>query len=245
MAVVSLELIRHSLAAVGSILASLKHRVIDLRFERGTGTFTNKCSRLDLKVIAGMVGQRSAWGDAAFEAAKRTVHARFGLGSRDFTKALDVIQESRELAVLVNIETPLCRIQDDVAVFALERWSEAHPPHDPSTEAMGVDYFDRDWEAMERHARASRSLDEAIIENLDVEQISDLEALFYTGRESEFGELYEDGYRHALKKNRLENPFAYVHHLMSKTNLLDAVVAGCRIAGRPSLGERLRAIRPS
>lgn len=245
LAVVNLQLIRHSLDAVGSILASLKYRVLDLRFERDTGTFTNRCSRADLKIIARMVGARSTWGDGAFESAKSAVRARYDLGSRDFTKALDAIQESRELAALIGIETPLCRIEDDVAVFALERWAEAHSPRASAAESTGVDYLHRDWEAMKRHAQASRSLEETIIVNLDVEQISHLEALFYTGRGSEFGELYEVGYRHALEKNRLEKPVAYVHHLMSKTNLLDAVVAGCRIVGRPSLGERLRALRDS
>lgn len=243
LAIVNLQLIRRSLDAVGTILAKFKYRVIDMGFERRTGTFTNKCSRADLKVIAGMVGPRKDWGDAAFEGAKKVVSGRFRLGSRDFSKALDAMQKSRELASLLDIETPLCRIEDAKAMFALERWAEAHPPYEPNAVSMGVD-FTRDRAVMRSAAMAVRSLDAAIIENMDVEEISDLEALFYTGRESEFGEFYEESYRIALEKNRLDRPFAYVHHLMSKTNLLDAVVKGCVIAGRPSLAAKLRTIRP-
>ena len=243
LAVVNLKLIRHSLGAVGSILSRMKYRVLDLRYERGTGTFTSKCSRSDLKVIATMVGPRAAWSDLAFDVAKAAVLERFGLGSRDFSKALDTIQKSRELATIIGVETQLCHLSDERALFALEHWAEAHPPFDPDKNTMGIDVFDRDWDSFRREARAARSLDETIIESLQVEEISDLEALFYIGREAEFGEFYEEGYREALEKNRLEEPFAYVHHLMSKTNLLDAVVNGCRIAGRPSLASRLRAIR--
>lgn len=147
----------------------------------------------------------------------------------------------RRSRALVGIETPLSRIEDEVAVFALERGPRRtrlmirrRSRRAPTTST-----------AMKRHAQTSNSLDETIIGNLDVEQISDLEVLFYTGRESEFGELHEVGYRHVLEKNRLEKPPAYVHHLMSKTNLLDAVVTGCRIVGRPSLGETLQALRHS
>ena len=56
---------------------------------------------------------------------------------------------------------------------------------------------------------------------------------------------YEAIYRDALEKNRREKQsWAYVHHITSKTGLLDEVVRGCRIVGRSSLGDRLRAIRP-
>ncbi|WMT74475.1 branched-chain amino acid ABC transporter permease [Bradyrhizobium sp. Ash2021] len=46
--------------------------------------------------------------------------------------------------------------------------------------------------------------------------------------------------KHRLAESRQEG----VHHIMSKTSLLDYVIRGARIAGRPSLAAKLRALRP-
>lgn len=244
-AVVNLRLIRRSLAEVGKVLTALKYRVLDFGDERGTGTYTPKCSRADLKAIASLVGDRTSWSDPSFDERKAQVRERFGLGSRKFSDALNAIQHSRELAALIGVETDLLHISDEKAVFTLERWAEVNPPYDPVEADAGVDLFERDWEEIRGNRRMARSLADVIIANLSVEETSDLEALFYLGRGPEFGEHYEAMVAEALQKNRLEKDrWGDVHHLMSKTNLLDEVVRGCTLAGRPSLARRLRAIRP-
>ena len=245
LAVVNLALIRTSLEEVGQILQALKNRVVELHAEHATGTYTNRCSRTDLKEIARMAGPRAAWGDPTFDGIKLAIRARFDLGSRELSKALDAVQKSRELATLISVETPLRGLEDDKAAFAIERWAEAHPPSAWSVKDMGVEVLPPSWDEMQRGMDASRAVDDAWLAGLSVEEISDLEALFYVGRESEFGEHYEGIYESALKKNRLETrPLVYVHHLTCKVNLLDAVARGCEIAGRPSLAERLRALAP-
>lgn len=245
LAVVNLRLIRISLRQVGKILTRLKYRVLDFDAERGTGTFTARCSREDLKAIAAMVGDRATWREASFEERKQAVGERFGLSSRAFSDALNAIQRSRELATLVGVETPLLHISDEKATSVLRAWAELNPPYDPAEADFGIDLFDDDRHERRRRGKGLRSLEEEVIANLTVEEFSDLEALFYLGRGREFGECYDAMVGESARKNRLEKDrWGDVHHLLSKTNLLDEVVIGCRLAGRPSLGGNLRAIRP-
>lgn len=131
------------------------------------------------------------------------------------------------------------------AVAVLERWAEAHPAqaHDPDD--LGTDHFNRDWDKFQAHARQARELDEAVLQLLNLEELSDLEVLFYIGRDRVHGEHYEEDLARTVAEHRAEKSLlSAVHPLMSKTNLLDAVVDGARAVGRPSLAAKLRALKP-
>jgi hypothetical protein len=72
-----------------------------------------------------MVGPHAGWGEAGFQERKAEVMARFDLGSRKLGQALTAIRNSRPLATLVGIETPLAYLSDDKAVQVLKLWDEA------------------------------------------------------------------------------------------------------------------------
>ena len=244
-AVVNLPHIQRSIDALGAILEGLKRRVVELEEERLTGAHTGECSREDLKVIAGMVGPHSDWGEPEFQDRKTAVMAQFDLGSRKFSHALTAIRQSRPLATLVGIETPLTYLSDEKALAAARLWADAYPAREVDPEDTGTSFFDRDFEALEAHAKKTQGLVEAISELLDRNEFADLETLYYLGRNRDQGEHYGDNLartarRHALAKSRWDE----VHHIMTKTNLLDSIMVGAREAGRPSLAAALRAIRP-
>ncbi|HPI49894.1 MAG TPA: hypothetical protein PLH23_16600 [Hyphomonadaceae bacterium] len=243
-AIVNLPHIRTSLVTLKGVLERLKYRILDYERERSSGTFTNECSRSDLKIIAAMLGPHASWVEPTFLQRKAAVQTRFGLGSRKFSMAVDKIKKSRELAVLVNIETPLLHISDDKALFAIGEWAKRNPTRLANPKHLGLDFFERDPKAMEDHRRNTKELNDAITNGLTLEEQSDIEVLFYLGRDREHGEEY-DGWvvetiaKHSVAPSRWEG----VHHLMSKTSLQECVVKGATIAGRPSLAAKLLLIQ--
>lgn len=244
-AVINLPQIRQSIERMSGILLELKARVHDMEEERATGSHTKECSRADLEEIASMIGDHATWRDQNFNARKACIQERFGLSSRKFSAAIKAIRKSRPLASLVGLETELKHLSDEKAVAVLKGWTEAHPKQGDDSDGLGTDYFLRDWGKFQAHAQQAHELDEAVLRLLNVEEFSDLQTLFYIGRDRVHGEHYEDNLARTIKGHRADKSLSdAVHHLMSKTNLLDAIVEGARAVGRPSLAAKLRALRP-
>lgn len=245
LAVVNLPLIRHSIDAMSAILERIKTRLFDLDEERPTGTHTDECSRADLTAIASIIGDHATWREPSFDDRKREAMERFGLGSRKFSSAVTAIRKSRPLAALAGLESELRYLGDEKAVQALDLWAKAYPvkPYDPDD--LGMDYFGRDWAKFSEEARIARELDEATLQLLTLEEFADLQVVFYIGRDRVKGEHYDDYLDRTLEEHQIaRSRWELVHHIMSKTNLLDAVVDGAVAVGRTSLAGKLRKIRP-
>ena len=100
---------------------------------------------------------------------------------------------------------------------------------------------DIDFQELERHSAAIRALVDAILGRLSPDECADVETIFYTGRNREYGEHYERYLGDMVRKYGFDadRRWEYVKHVVSKTNLLDGLISGLRRVGRPSLAERL------
>jgi hypothetical protein len=244
-AVVNLPHIRNSLRSMSEVLTRLKHRILDLANERSVDTHTKDCSRKDLELIADMLGEHATWSEDSFIEKKAKVRERFGLSSGKFADAVSQIRRSRSLATRVGLETSLTYLTDAKAIFALERWAEAFPSRVCDPQNLGVAVFDCDWDRISEHSRITKTLVDAVITNLSEEEVADLEVLFYIGRGREFGEHYDAMLTDSVTRHRSANSrWERVHHIMTKSNLLENVILGAVAAGRPSLATQLRTIRP-
>lgn len=240
--IVNLRHIRHSIETLNSLLNSLKLRVQEIEEERYTGTHTANCSRKDLEEIAKIIGDHSTWGEQSFLEKKALVGTQFGLSSGKFSDAINAIRKSRTLAALVGLETSLKHIRDDKTIEVLKRWVEANTLGE-STDGLGLDYFNRDWSKFKEWADRAKQLDVAALGMLSLEEFADLETLYYLGRNRMYGEHYDVLLAKTITSYGQEISWQNVHHLMSKTNLLDAVADGVKRAGRPSLAQKLRQLR--
>lgn len=227
---------------MGEVLKRLKYRVEDLVEERGTGTHTSECSRADLRIIADMLGAHANWSDASFDEKKEEVRSRFGLSSNKFSRAVDAIKGSRELAARVGIETQLHHLGDDKIVDLLTLWRENNPIEPPSADSLGTDYFQRDFAAVRDRAVKRGALIKHVAAMVSSDELADLETLFYVGRGSELGEHYDDILQSMKDSHRGASLDAEIGHIFSKTNLMMCVIAGASLVGRPSLAQRLTAI---
>jgi hypothetical protein len=80
---------------------------------------------------------------------------------------------------------------------------------------------------------------------LTSEELADLETVYYLGRNREDGEHYDANLEQTQRTYGVSGrPMGRLDDVFSKTNLLDAFVDGAAAAGRPSLAQKVRAIRP-
>lgn len=240
----NIEVIRTSLDGLSDVMTQLKYRILDLGYERATESYTAECSRRDLLEIARMLPKRSDWREPAFADAKANVMKRFSLSSGKFSKAVNVIEGNREMRCLIGLETSLAHLSDQNTLFAVKQWARRHP-HRPAGDGPGTGFFAaRDFDEFVEDRRIVREVDDKILEVLTPDEIADMEAIYYFGRDERFCEHYEQILLWAQKEHRVAGKLAIeVNRLMQKTNFQDAFARGVLKLGRPSLADKVLAIR--
>lgn len=238
-ALANLAVIRMSLGKLQETLRNLKHRSYSLCNEWRTGTRTTHCSRRDLIAVAGMLPKRENWASAEFDGCKRVIKERFALSNKQFCLALNKIQETRGLSGLLGIETDLFYLSDSKAEWLLAQWDKLHPPRTKADD-LGIDYFQRDWDAIRERLGEEAKVYEAIKLELTTNEFADAETVFYLERDGIFPEFYQIQLERKKAEFGARNDFHQeVHDLMSKTNFRRHFVAGLRSLGRLELADKL------
>ncbi|MFW2588134.1 hypothetical protein [Sagittula sp. SSi028] len=231
-ALANIAVIRESLGKLQEVLKNLKNRSYSLCDEWRTGTRTTQCSRRDLSEIAVMLPKRENWASAEFDECKRRIKKRFGLGNRQFSIALDKIQETRGLSGLLGIETDLTHLSDAKADWLLKQWDKLHPPRKKADD-LGTEYFKLDRAAMLQSMRDEAKVHEAIVCGLTEDEFADAETVYYMARDGVFPEFYEPRLEGKKRVFGARNDFGQeVRDLMSKTNFRRHFVEGLRGVGR-------------
>jgi hypothetical protein len=245
----NIAVIRRSLDGLSKVMSRLKYRILDLADERNTGSFTSECSRSDLLEIARMLPPASDWREPAFEEAKADVMKRFSLTNRKFSAAVNVIKGNREMGVMIGLEKDLVHLSDQNARFVVEQWSKCHPArvaghHLGTKRAERISLVKLAWIDISEDGRISRDVSQAVCGVLTPDEVADLEAIYYIGRDGGFSEEYE-GYLESRRKEHCVGGRVAegVDYLMAKTDFLICIAAGIARLGRPSLSSQLMGIR--
>jgi hypothetical protein len=243
-AVVNLRLLQASVVHLREVLAKLVRRISDLEYEVAAGAMTNECSRSDLIQIARIVGPHDNWSEPEFADRKATAMVQFGLTNSSVSRALKAIRDSRELRSLIGFETALKYLTADALTDVVVRWLETNPPATADAAPNVIEASAINLDEIFRHGREAAALDRWVAARLSVEEFADLQTVFYIGRDKTFGDLYDRLVDQTLKAHRMRGDrLMVVHHIMSKTNLIAALVAGLARAGQPALAERIRQLR--
>jgi hypothetical protein len=130
----------------------------------------------------------------------------------------------------------------------------------PSSGSMGVAHRCRDHHArlvadgsayycvrldrsIGEYSRLRATVVSALQKRLTDQQIAELQAIYYLGRDGWFSEHYEDYVETTRKQHALENDAPkQILHLMLKANFLQATIRGLPRLGRPSLATQLSEI---
>lgn len=236
--VANLKLIRSSLRSLKTIIESLKYRTVDFVSERRTGSHTARCSRADLVVIAGLLPNRDRWNSEDFVQARNLIKERFRLGSNQFSRCLDIIQKNREMSAAIGMESSLVYLDDDTIVDIVAAWRKIHPRrHSSGRFVSGITFSIED---VIKDQEIYSSAIKQFLSLLSSDEISELEALFYFGRGSNFGEDYEERVASTRKEHQLiSNPSAQLRRMLEKTNLLTCLQRAAAKVGRLRLAGQL------
>ena len=239
-ALANIAVIATSLVDLQRALGNLKLRSYSLCEEWATETRTTHCSRRDLIEIAKLLPPRLDWASPDFDVSKEAIKERYGLGNRQFSLALEKIQETRGLAGLIEVEFGLVYLSDQKAEFLLEQWDKLHPPRDPE-DISDVDYFgERNWDAIKEARAAEAQVNSDIIAELSEDEFADAETIFYLARNRDFPEYYEDRLERKKSEFKARGDFRQeVNDLMSKTNFRRCFIDGLKSVGRINLSDQL------
>ncbi|MDF0523272.1 hypothetical protein P0R31_39450 [Bradyrhizobium yuanmingense] len=235
----NLQVIRTSLIDLSSTIDILKNRVVSFAEERRTGLFTQRCSRRDLVTIANLMPRREFWRSASFDQQKALVKARFKLSNRQFSLALDAIQSARETKAILGIETDLLYLSDDEILWTADQWRRIHPK---IRERGGpVKVSDQTLlNELEEEQKEMGSVSDAVQQKISGAKLSELEAMFYLGRDGVYPEHFDTFVERKEKEHAAaRDPKSEILHLMTKPNFLHSVTIAATKLGRLSLATQL------
>ncbi|ATN11757.1 hypothetical protein CRN80_19870 [Pseudomonas sp. FDAARGOS_380] len=200
-----------------------------LRSEYNQGSFTEKLSRLEIFRIAKELPRIEKWRDEEFTLLKDRIKAEYGLGSRDFSKVVDIIKTHYNLAPMINSPLPLKGISEKKLFQFIDEWFKENPDFrkdldKPYTEII----FDKESLLASLLARGGpqNKIWDIFITEVNAEYLAGLETLFYFARDREFVEYYDRLYDiHLAQANAnlaygsdLKDDFM---HIFSKSNAID------------------------
>ncbi|MBY5453928.1 hypothetical protein HFO91_30585 [Rhizobium leguminosarum] len=236
---VNIGVIRDSLLVLKETLDNFKYRTDELCNEYRTGTHTKRLSRKDLFEIAGMLPEREKWSDPKFDECKTIIKERFDIGSGEFTVALKLMQENRQLNAILGVQTPLVHLRDEKAIFLAQKWRLFHPPR--QSDELGVDYFQRDFAALRKDREHEKGTLDDILATLSIDELADAETVFYLSRNGHFSEYYEEDLVEKKREFRAASDFRMeIYDLMHKTNFLAEFTSGVQKLGRLELAANLK-----
>ncbi|UXU07148.1 hypothetical protein [Agrobacterium tumefaciens] len=240
-ALANIVVIRDSLVTLKDILERTKYRAFELCEEHSTGTHTDCLSRADLFQVARMLPKRHLWRENRFDECKAAIMEHFAIGSRQFSAALDKVQEQRQLKAIIGVSTDLVHLGDENALFLAQQWRVFHPPR--QSPAIGIDFFRRDISEIAERRRIETNALDCILARLSSDEIADAETIYYLARDRNFTESYESNLERKKKEYRASGDLEMeTFNLMHKTNFLLEFRRGAAMLGRLELENHLKEI---
>lgn len=243
---IHLKLVRANVHKLRKLLHDVTDRVEYLEIERPTGTHTDILSRTDLKKIAETLGPRPTWKEESFDERRSAAKAEFEIGNRPLTAAIEAIEKSRQLGVLLGKLTPPIQIKTDRIIRLAGMWLQAHPPRAGSGKMHILTRKDV-WMLLKRGMPEQTKLDTDVAKEFSLEELADVETIFYVGTVPLMGEEYERKLGQTLAEHRAIGDaeryrWEKVHHIMAKTNFLKGLMEGLRRIGSPDIADAVHAI---
>jgi len=185
--------------------------------------------------------RRDSWNSELFDQKKAELKKRYGLTNKKFSKALDVIQATRERRAILGVETALSHLSDEDVVWAIEQWRRLHPIREGSEDRPGTVALDEQAiEALFQYSKEKAVVVAEIEGRLGLDKLAELKSMFSLGRDNYYSEYFEEKSasetRSIAKQKATKEVLVY---LISKTNLLPCVKHASQKLGRLSLSLKL------
>lgn len=109
---ISYDVLKRKYNEMMSLFDNLIFEVMYLCKEYSMGTFTKHLSRKDIKDIAQMLPNRQDWSNDEFSMVKAEVKQKYSIGSKEFSDALNIIQNHCEFCTYIGREIKIGDIEE-------------------------------------------------------------------------------------------------------------------------------------
>lgn len=109
---ISYDVLKRKYNEMMSLFDNLIFEVTYLCKEYSMGTFTKHLSRKDIRDIAEMLPYRKDWKNDEFSIIKSEIKQKYSIGSKEFSDALNIIQNHCEFCVYIGMEIKIGAIEE-------------------------------------------------------------------------------------------------------------------------------------
>ncbi len=232
-AIINFNVLKAKFTSLEKELDNLLFLTEFLREEYSLNTFTTKLSRQQLFSLADELPSIHLWRNDSFKETKKKLMERFSLGSRDLSKAIDLIKSNYELNHRIGLRLPLKGIDEYDLIWFLDFWMELNPEIlSRKNHRSGLVEFDFGsmLESLDRDAKVKATFWDNLNDYLTPESLAGLNAIFYFARDKKFSERYVSIYEHELKESTMyfneggSDVWDSFMHMADKTNFFDNLV---------------------
>lgn len=231
--IINIANLNKRLSELKALIDELKWLVFKLIDEYELGTYTKNLSRVQIDAISQQLLSREHWALDSFKEIKTQLKEKLNIGSKELTKAINVIQKHYEFSANIAITLPLKALDFDTLKFFINSWQAFH-----SDEERNMDLIDAVLDAGLREKKF-KALN-GVADSLSVECKADIGAIFYLGRHPEYSEYYCDVYsreyadaEYSQKDDASKRE--YIRHFLAKTNFIRNLVTSLRLLGQTKL----------
>jgi len=169
---ISIDILEEKFNKLMPIFDSLIFELYYLCKEYKIGTFTKSLSREDIMNIASTLPKRNKWKESCFADAKDNIKAKYKIGSKEFSEALNIIHNHREFCVLIGMEKVFGDISEDELreyarlVISMEEYKEENNSQGRLSEKTAKTFL---WEIQDRgqkRKKLSRKISDTTISYL-------------------------------------------------------------------------------
>ncbi len=247
--VINLFVLKGSFSFLESAMDKLHRLNKYLCEEYKAGTFTKKLSRKNIFELATHLPPRHTWSDAPFATTRVMLKAKYNIGSKELSEAINIIKAHYELAPLIEISIPLLGVNDeDIDDFFCHWFKQNKLPSDtdPINFDGHIDMSSFDIiEYMEKQSKNQKAVWDIVSQNLTPERLAGLTSLFNFAYYLGFSELYEQMFKSDLQEaktifnnSRIEVKSKYFH-ISEKTNAIEHILQSLYFLRKNELANRL------
>lgn len=242
--------IREKFSTLENGLKSL-HRVnVWLREEYSQGTFTDKFSRPMLYRLARNLPPKNSWASPEFGLVKRDLMERYGVSSRELSRAIEKIKRHYYLASIIASPLKLRGVSPEQIFEFFECWTPQNL-HNQENESSGnlFCYMTVDSEKMIREiverTQGGQTAWNYFLNIMSPEYLAGIRALFYFARDKRYVEYYDELYESQLSESFscFDSGEACVKrsfmHIFNKTNAIDNILIALYALGYVELAEEV------
>lgn len=240
-AIINLVILRDRFGQLKGLLEELFRLNEELQREYGLGTFTKSLSRHDLSVIAERLPERRRWAEDVFTEIRAEIQRDYMLGSRECSRAFDLIQRNYQLAAKISIELPLAYLGEPDLFAFLDTWCRQHELEsykaalEPSAEidlkSKGLS-FEQIVDSRKELGPVLKNLAKA----LTIQKLAEIDALYYFANDTRYSEEFVEIRGQYLRRYKVTNDLSHgIQHMLEKTGAMTNLLQSLHALGQRTL----------